>query len=335
MRSKMFKVFSLILCVCMLLPAVGVLNADAAFIPDKAFSDYTLEEYKNLTAQEQKQFFDSFPSLKAFNQWYNAAKKAADEEKVVIGDQSIDLGNLLGAAVAIGNDRYATLAKALDSAEPGETVVLMADVTESSVVVPDGVILNLNGKTLVADSFGFALNSTGKIVDSSEDNTGFLQVCADSATFLSTNAFAENVLPVYDAANGGYRFCTYTYGQDQVHADTQVSGAAKFWFQLQFDSSAAYELLYAGDSGIKLGVDISYEAAEAPLRFLFKENNSEDAWIKSYAGFVLGYDDGQPSQDPWVWVRVQNADLVSGLTLTPYITAGGIDIYFDPIAYNP
>ncbi len=334
MRSKMLKALSLILCVSMLLPVMGALNVEAAFIPDKAFSDYTLQEYQNLTAQEQKEFFNSFPSLKAFNQWYNAAKKAADEEKLVIGDNSIDLGNLLNAAVLIGSSPYASLEKAFASAQPGDTVVLNKDVSQSSVTVPDGVALDLSGKTLTADSFGFIPNSTGKIIDSSQENTGLLKIPAENASFLSVDAFGENTIPVYDSENEGYRFCQYTYGQEQVYTDTNVSGAAKFWFKLQLGTAAAYEMVYAGGSGVKLGVDISYTGEENAASFLFKKDGSEEAWIQSYAGFVLGYDDGQPSQDPWLWVRVQNAASVDTLTLTPYVTAGGVDIYLTPIQYR-
>ncbi len=74
-------------------PPTGVVPPD----PSKPVSEYTLAEYKALTPAQQKAFFAQFPSLKAFNQWYNAAKAADDANKLVIGDNSIDLGELMGS----------------------------------------------------------------------------------------------------------------------------------------------------------------------------------------------------------------------------------------------
>lgn len=63
--------------------------------PDKPVEEYTYKEYMNLSSSEKTAFFYKFPSLGAFNRWYNAAKAAADDEKLVIGNNSIDLNELL------------------------------------------------------------------------------------------------------------------------------------------------------------------------------------------------------------------------------------------------
>ncbi len=63
--------------------------------PEKPVEEYTYQEYMALESSEKTKFFHKFPSLGAFNRWYNAAKKAYDEEKFVIGDSNIDLGELL------------------------------------------------------------------------------------------------------------------------------------------------------------------------------------------------------------------------------------------------
>lgn len=63
--------------------------------PGKPVEDYTYEEYMALSPSEKNAFFYKFPSLAAFNQWYNAAKDAYDDEKLVIGDGNINLDDLM------------------------------------------------------------------------------------------------------------------------------------------------------------------------------------------------------------------------------------------------
>lgn len=63
--------------------------------PGKPVQEYTYKEYVALSKSEKAAFYKKFPSLGDFNRWYNAAKKAYDEEKMVIGDSSIDLGELI------------------------------------------------------------------------------------------------------------------------------------------------------------------------------------------------------------------------------------------------
>lgn len=56
--------------------------------------NWTYEYYRSRTGQEQMEYFYTFPSVSAFNEWYNAAKKAYDEAhpKETIGpDGIIDL----------------------------------------------------------------------------------------------------------------------------------------------------------------------------------------------------------------------------------------------------
>lgn len=63
--------------------------------PEKPVQEYTYKEYMALSKSEKTAFYKKFPSLGDFNRWYNAAKKAHDDEKLVIGDSNIDLGDLI------------------------------------------------------------------------------------------------------------------------------------------------------------------------------------------------------------------------------------------------
>lgn len=63
--------------------------------PGKPVQEYTYSEYEDLADSEKLAFYKAFPSLSDFNRWYNAARKAHDDEKLVIGDGNINLGELI------------------------------------------------------------------------------------------------------------------------------------------------------------------------------------------------------------------------------------------------
>lgn len=58
----------------------------------------TYEEYIAMTGAEQKAFYNSFDSKDDYFKWYNAAKKAYDNDEnniIIGGDGSVDLGDIL------------------------------------------------------------------------------------------------------------------------------------------------------------------------------------------------------------------------------------------------
>ena len=129
-----------------------------------------------------------------------------------------------GEAVAyiVGNEgNYMTLQDALNAAEAtGGTVKIKADVNElvvdSIVVIPSGVTLDIESKTLTVKSLVGLKNSklTGTPDSSSSDNkwTGGLLVTAKGNLILSETPYnngAYDVLPVWDPAAGAYRFSLF------------------------------------------------------------------------------------------------------------------------------
>jgi len=57
----------------------------------------TYETYANMSAEEQMAFFDSFESVDAFFDWYNAARKEYEDSFIEIdGSTPIDLDEILG-----------------------------------------------------------------------------------------------------------------------------------------------------------------------------------------------------------------------------------------------
>lgn len=223
---------------------------------------------------------------------------------------------------AVTAEKCTTLTEAIDKAEAGETIKLQSNILLSSVSVPENVTLDLNGYKLTTSAF--TTFEGGKIIDSV--GTGLLNVLADGVTFEGNNPLAENTLPIYDAANTGYRFFEYSYSAWGADDDAQykdreeggVEGAVRFWYQLNFADAKAYELIAAGNSGVQLGIDVNLNG-EVIQKCNFKyADESESTWMQDWASLKA---DGEAK---WLWVRIQNAAGVEGLSITPVISAGGL-----------
>ena len=85
-----------------------------------------------------------------------------------------------------GETTYTSLADAFDAAEDGDTIVLLADVTEFSYTIGSGnsVTLDLNGYTITLNGwFDVFDNSTLTVKDSSAAKTGTI-VCDENAMYM-------------------------------------------------------------------------------------------------------------------------------------------------------
>ena len=77
------------------------------------------------------------------------------------------------AVAKVGNDKYETLQAAINAAETGGTVKLLADITGQTVIpAKKDIVLDLNGKTMTHT--GTTLYNSGKLTvrDSSDDKSG-------------------------------------------------------------------------------------------------------------------------------------------------------------------
>ena len=195
---------------------------------------------------------------------------------------------------------------------------LQSNILLNEVVLPENITLDLNGYKLTTSNF--TTIEGGKIIDSV--GTGLLNVLADNVTFEGNNPLAENTLPIYDAANTGYRFFEYSYSAWGADDDAQykdrkgggIEGAVRFWYQILFEDDAAYELIAAGNSGVQLGVNV-YQNGEMVQACNFKyADESESTWMQDWAS----------DKAAWLWVRVLDAAGVEGLSIEPVISAGGL-----------
>lgn len=83
---------------------------------------------------------------------------------------------------------YSTVGSALDAAQSGNTVSLMADATADEVFVPAGVTLNLYGKTLTANVVTVTAEGAQIKDEKSSKNAGGKLIC-DSVSVSSANKF--------------------------------------------------------------------------------------------------------------------------------------------------
>jgi len=59
-------------------------------------ANITYSQFTAMSPEEQEAFIDSFPSLRDYINWFNTAKaKEADQDKVILDGNEIDLGKLL------------------------------------------------------------------------------------------------------------------------------------------------------------------------------------------------------------------------------------------------
>lgn len=210
-------------------------------------------------------------------------------------------------AVMLGGNGYATLGEALAQAQSGVTVSLQADVTDADVILPGGVNLDLNGYCLTVSSV--LTYSSGAIIDTSEDVSGLLKITDPDGNMISVD---NAQLPVYDSANGGYRFFA-------IDVETRaVTGGSKYWFKVKTEKFAPlYELIQAD-------ADVQIEAK------LICDGQTEDVYAAADLSFTKSWADSyNANKDVYITVSAAEADGLENFKLIPIITSGGVEISGD------
>ena len=160
---------------------------------------------------------------------------------------------------------YETVSEALAAAKSGETVKLITDVTEDTVLVMmKGITLDLNGFELTAE--GLAAFNGNYVIDSSADTTGLLIVPQTNLTLPKDNT----ELPFWNESNG-YYFITPVTGGDYQKFTEQAADGFKFIFKpsfrvggmngtdtrLQYISTTGLE-----DNGIKMALRVTWTGSQ-------------------------------------------------------------------------
>ena len=220
----------------------------------------------------------------------------------------------LPSGAEINGTYYETVAEALAAAQPGDVVQLQQDVVEGTAIVPDGVVLDLNGHTLEADYF-VAFNGAD-IVDDSADNTGLLKVDADCVMIGKNNAH----LPVWNGE--GYVFTTVTYKTRLMSYD---SDSLKFAFLPQFKSTAT-GLLEDGVTGnmVSIEVRVSWMTTMGrEYRNLVFNEDQVDTVVGTNGAFILTFS------------GFSQLEMASGITVEGVvISETGVSIASEPVVVD-
>ena len=180
----------------------------------------------------------------------------------------------LGVAMNVNTGKgYGDVTDALDAAKSGETVKMLKDYTEILVTVSSGVTLDLNGCYLTASNF----LSFGNVVDNG-DTTGGLKITNDTSKAFTLLQPANTFMPLYDTANGCYRF--YEYSVESLGTKNPTETEAKFGFRVRFTKPEGYKVLAeSADTGMDLVIRIKWDGMKIPEVSYTITNDT----LKSYA----------------------------------------------------
>jgi hypothetical protein len=173
----------------------------------------------------------------------------------------------VGAAWA-NNKLYTTLSEAIKYTKSG-TITMLKDADISSVTIPAGVTLDINGYSLKTD----VLLSFGDVIDS-QDGVG----CIHSDEFYSSE---NSQVILRDSANGHYRMFTCT---TNALGTKKGADSVTFGFNIVFQNPLAYELLATGTADFEVETLLDYSSGRQYVVF-------DNQIVVKYAQNCLKYPD--------------------------------------------
>ena len=156
----------------------------------------------------------------------------------------------------IGDVKYGTVTEAVEAAKPGDTIELIADAEEASVILLDGINLDLNGHTLTVTGY-IAAYDGNNIIDT--DGNGLLKITKGKIMIQDDNTY----LPIWDDTNKGYVFASCVKLNEQT---ADIDNGEKYIFLPELAVSD-YELIAKGIevSGVTLKVEVSWTRSNGTL----------------------------------------------------------------------
>jgi len=182
--------------------------------------------------------------------------------------------------------QYTSVSDALAAAKSDDTVVLLKDAEESTVMIIKGVTLDLNGNTLTT---GYVVAFGGNhIVDNSTAKTGLLKVEKSNLVLAKDNA----QMPIWNGADG-YVFATMKH-QNKIENQTSNSISGKFRpsFGTAFNG---YFADGAEDNGVEILIRLSWTKADgqpATQEFKYTTEQIADVYTngKTFTFTVSGFE---------------------------------------------
>lgn len=165
------------------------------------------------------------------------------------------------------------LQEILNTVEAGKTVALTKNEDLFSVVIRKDVTLDLNGYTLTADYFtGF-----GAVTDG--ENGGNALVKAEHGIHITGEG---SFLPIYDTADGGYRFYRYELQNMGYKTVDGSTNNLKVGFRLALNNTAGYSVLSNTENArLELTAYVSWTGAMGRVLYTFREET-----LRNYSALV-------------------------------------------------
>lgn len=182
-------------------------------------------------------------------------------------------------------------------------LMLEQDVTIDELTIDPETILDLNGYTLTVNN----LVVYGSIIDTSENNAGKL---------IAENVIFSNMgyMPVYDSANGWYKF--YEYTLENLGVRGNADGSVTYGFAINFVNAEAYDLLATSGSGVTVNMNLAW--GENSRLFAF-----DAALVQQYAALQAKY----PVLRAAMMLTVSGLDTLEAgqtVSVTPVVEAAGV-----------
>jgi hypothetical protein len=196
---------------------------------------------------------------------------------------------------------YATLTDALAAAAAGAKIILAKDATAAVALVPYGVTLDLNGKTLNAAQFSSAFEGAQTI-----DSVGTGKLVSASASFASDNA----QLPV--ELEGVFTFETVQFASKYEEVGTKAT--YKFYIAGEAAATLIDDAILAGDD-VKLQVKVTWTRADGTQGNRTFELSAEN--LALYAG---NWD------TKMIILTIKDISAVSNVNCVAQVVANGVTI---------
>ena len=213
--------------------------------------------------------------------------------------------------VQIGGDNYASVEEAVEAAKAGDTITLSGDCTAKEILVPENVILDLNGSTLKVDYF----IADGDIVDSSEDGSALIVVAKGNAEFNADNSY----LPMYDTTGeeSGYRLYSFSVVLHQRDGANETE--TRLGVQLIFDDPAAFALIEndVDATGFEVCLNLEISGLEKAIELRYTSET-----LKEYA------EKQSTARVPVIAVTVTGLDKVADRTVTASTSVNSAGVAF-------
>ncbi len=217
----------------------------------------------------------------------------------------------------IGTTPYATVTAAAAAAQSGDTVKLAVDFL-GNIDLPAGVSLDLAGHTWTVSNA-----TTTNALEYITDSVGGGKLATNNIELYGDN---NGKLPLLD--NGAYTMADYDLTVDAN--DYEEKGeATRFWFKLSLDDAAAYDLIASGNSGLTIGVELDWGAAEG-LDVTFDNGNGAEAFAAEWAAAAKN------NANIWLYVDITGIDgLTNDLTVKPVLNVNGqASLYTGSLVYD-